>query len=102
MVLVISMVCFVYGLLQMLGMIGELKAFRQKDDISIIALFIPILNIITIWKLPAKVLEAKQLAGVPNAQVAHPILYLFLGMYFLAADLNEVWQAAGGGQPGPR
>jgi hypothetical protein len=49
------------------------------------------------WKLPQKVLEAKQMAGVPNPTVPHPILYLLLGLYFLPADLNEIWKAAGGG-----
>jgi hypothetical protein len=39
------------------------------------------------------------MAGVPNAQVAHPVLYLFLSLYFLPNDLNEIWQAAGGGRP---
>ncbi|MBK7583475.1 MAG: zinc-ribbon domain-containing protein [Myxococcales bacterium] len=43
-------------------------------------------------------LEAKQMAGVPNAQVSHPILYFFLWPYFLTADLNEIWQAASGGR----
>jgi hypothetical protein len=49
--------------------------------------------------MPAKILEAKQMAGVPNPQVPNVILYLLLGPYFLATDLNEIWQAAGGGQP---
>lgn len=100
MVLVIGSICFIYAIIQMWGMLNELKAFRGKDDINPIMMFVPILNIIFFWNLPAKVLEAKQMAGVPNAQVAHPILYLLLGAYFLPADLNEVWQAAGGGQPG--
>lgn len=99
MVLVIGSICFVYAIIQIWGMLNELKAFRGKDDINPIFLFIPILNLIMLWGLPAKVLEAKQMAGVPNAQVAHPILYLLLGGYFLPVDLNEVWQAAGGGQP---
>jgi hypothetical protein len=99
MVLVIGSICFVYAIIQIWGMLNELKAFRGKDDINPIMMFVPILNIILFWNLPAKVLEAKQMAGVPNAQVAHPILYLLLGSYFLPADLNEVWQAAGGGQP---
>jgi len=30
--------------------------------------------------------------------VQHPVLYLFFGIYFWPADLNEIWQAAGGGQ----
>jgi len=99
MVLVVGSICFVYAIIQLWGMLNELKAFRGKDDINPILLFVPILNIILLWGLPAKVLEAKQMAGVPNAQVPHPILYLLLGSYFLPADLNEVWQAAGGGQP---
>jgi hypothetical protein len=97
MVLVLSMVCFVYAIIAMWSMLNELKAFRGKDDINPIFMFIPILNIILIWGLPAKVLEAKQMAGVPNAQVVHPILYLLLGTYFFPADLNEVFQAASGG-----
>jgi len=98
MVLVISMLCFVYGLIEGAAMLKELMAFRGKKNINLLFFLIPILNIIQVWNLPAKVLEAKQMAGVPNAQVAHPVLYLFLGIYFLPADLNEVWQAAGGGQ----
>jgi hypothetical protein len=97
MVLLISMLCFVYALIEGLAMLKELMAFRGKTDINLIFLLLPILNILEIWKLPAKVLEAKQMAGVHNAEVAHPVLYLFLGLYFLPADLNEVWQAAGGG-----
>jgi hypothetical protein len=99
MVLVLGSICFVYAIIQVWGMLNELKAFRGKDDINPIMMFIPILNIIMLWNLPPKVLEAKQMAGVPNPQVPHPILYLLLGAYFLPADLNEVWQAAGGGRP---
>jgi len=99
MVLVVGSICFIYAIMQFWGMLNELKAFRGKDDINPIMMFVPIMNIIMFWGLPAKVLEAKQMAGVPNAQVSHPILYLFLGSYFLPADLNEIWQAAGGGQP---
>lgn len=99
MVLVISMVCFVYAIVQLWGMLNELKAFRGKDDLNPIMFFLPIISIINMWNLPPKILEAKQMAGVPNPQVAHPVLYLFLGVYLLPSDLNEIWQAAGGGQP---
>ncbi len=97
--LLVSWVCFIYAIISLWSMIGELNAFRQRDPVNQIFLFIPILNLITIWGLPAKVLEAKQMAGVPNASVPHPILYLLLGLYFLPTDLNEVWQAAGGRPP---
>jgi hypothetical protein len=98
MVLVISMLCFVYAFIQLWGMTNELKAYRGKDDINPILFFVPILNIIQLWNLAPKILEAKQMAGVPNAQVSHPILYLLLWTYLLPNDLNEIWQAAGGGR----
>lgn len=95
MVVVLTYVtCGLYGLLAMLSMLGELKAFRQRDDISPILFLLPILQLIELIKLPAKVLEAKRMAGVPNAQEPNVILYLFFWFYFMPADLNEVWQAA--------
>jgi hypothetical protein len=98
MTLVFSALCFVYAMIQIWQMANELKAFRGKDDINPLFFFIPILNIIQIWNLAPKLLEAKQMAGVPNPSVQHPVLYLFLGIYFWPADLNEIWQAASGGQ----
>jgi hypothetical protein len=94
MVLVIGMLCFVYAIIQLIQMLSELKAFRQKDDISIITFFIPILNLIKMWQLPEKVLEAKRMAGIPNPQTVHPIGYIFLSPFFLSGDLNEIWAAA--------
>ncbi len=102
MVLVLGYVtCGIYGIFAFFGMLSELKAFRGKNDINPIFFIIPILSLIEMWKLPEKVLEAKRLAGVPNPQVPNPILYLLLGLYFFPNDLNEVWQAAGGGQLPP-
>jgi hypothetical protein len=98
MTLVFGALCFVYALIQVWQMANELKDFRGKDDIKPIFFFIPILGIIELWKLPAKVLEAKQMAGVPNPSVQHPVLYLLLGLYFWPGDLNEIWQAASSGQ----
>lgn len=100
MTLVLSFVCFVYAIIALWGEANELKDFRQKDDIKPIFFFIPILGLIEMWNLADKVLEAKRMAGVPNAQVQHPILYLLVWPYFLTEDLNEIWQAAGGG-PAP-
>jgi hypothetical protein len=100
MVLVIGMICGFYALYQVFQMLNELKAFRGKDDINPV-LYV-LLWIVFVWGVPAKVLEAKQMAGIPNPQVASPVLYFLLSPYFLAADLNEVWQAAGGGQAPPQ
>lgn len=96
MVAVISYVCFIYGILQFVKMLGELKAFRQKDDINLIMFFIPILNLLEMMKLSDKVAEAKRMAG-SNKPAASGILYILLGIYFLPTDLNDVWEAAGGG-----
>lgn len=101
MTIVLSMVCFVYAIIAIWGMLSELKAFRGKDDLNPILFFVPILNYIEMWKLNEKVLDAKRMAGVPNPQVASPVLYLFFGIFFLPGDLNEIWQAAGGGQLPP-
>jgi hypothetical protein len=97
--LVIGMICFVYLLYLLFVEVSELKAFRGKDDLNPILFFVPILNIILILGLPAKVLEAKQMAGIPNPTVSHPILYFFLWPYFFTNDLNEIWAAAQGQRP---
>jgi hypothetical protein len=95
MVVVLTYVtCGIYGIIALFSMLGELKAFRQKDDINPILFLLPIISLLELIKLPAKVLEAKRMAGVPNAQEPNVILYVLLGIYFIPADLNEVWQAA--------
>jgi hypothetical protein len=93
--------CGIFAIISMWGMLNELKTFRGKDDINPILFFLPIIGIIEGWKLNEKVLDAKRMAGVPNPQVAHPVLYLFFALFFLPGDLNEVWQAASGGQLPP-
>jgi hypothetical protein len=95
MVVVLTYVtCGIYGIIALFSMLGELKAFRQKDDINPILFLLPIISLLEVIKLPAKVLEAKRMAGVPNAQEPNVILYIFFSFYFLPVDLNEVWQAA--------
>jgi hypothetical protein len=91
MVLLISAICFLYGMYQFYVMLAELKDFLQSDEINPIHIFIPVLNILMLFKLPGWVLEAKRRAGVPNPEVASVILYWFLGLYLLPKDLNEVW-----------
>jgi hypothetical protein len=95
MVVVLTYVtCGFYGIFALLSMLGELKAFRQKNDINPILFLIPVVSLLEILKLPAKVLDAKRMAGVPNAQEPNVILYLFLWFYMLPSDLNEIWQIA--------
>ncbi len=95
MVLLISMFCFVYGLYQYYVMLGELKDYLQSDEINPIHAFIPILQLLLIFKLPGWVLEAKQRAGIPNPEVTNILFYWFFGLYFLPKDLNEVWDPTG-------
>jgi hypothetical protein len=95
MVIVLTYVtCGIYGIISLFSMLGELNAFRQKNDINPVLFLLPIISLLEFIKLPAKVLEAKRMAGVPNAQEPNVILYLFFGIYFIPVDLNEVWQAA--------
>jgi hypothetical protein len=101
MTIVIGMVCGIYAIIQLWKMLNELKAFRGKDDINPIMFFLPIMSIIEGLKLSEVVLDAKRMAGIPNPQVPNQIVYLFFGFFFLPGDLNEIWQAAGGGQLPP-
>jgi len=100
MTIVISCVCFIYGIIQWWKMLNELKAFRGKDDLNPIMFFVPIIQYLELWKLSEKVLDAKRMAGIPNAEV-NQIMYFLFGFFFLPGDLNEIWQAAGGGQLPP-
>lgn len=95
MVVVLTYVtCGLYGIVAIWTMLSELKAFRQKNDINPVLFLLPVISLLEMLKLPAKVLDAKRMAGVPNAQEPNVILYLFLGIYMLPADLNEIWQVA--------
>jgi hypothetical protein len=95
MVLIISAICFLYGIYQYYSMLGELKAFLNSDEIQPWHMFIPILNILLLFKIPGWVLEAKRRAGVPNPEVSNIIFYWFFGLYFFPKDLNEVWNPTG-------
>jgi hypothetical protein len=94
MVLLISAICGLYAIISMINMINELKNYLGKD-VSWIQLFIPILNIIFLFStLPKLVAEAKQKAGSPKPAMGG-IVYLLVGPYALAADLNDVWAGRG-------
>jgi hypothetical protein len=95
-VVVVGSICFIAGFYYAWAMLNELKAFRQRDDINPILFFVPILNLLLLFQLPDKVLEAKRMAGISNASVQTGIIYLLLGWYFFPNDLNEIWKAAGG------
>lgn len=100
-VFLLSMCCLPWIFI-LWSMVNELNAFRQKNDLNPILFFVPILNLIQIWNLPAKVLEAQQMAGVAQPSVSSPILYFLLAPYFFTTDLNKAFEAAGAGQQPPQ
>ena len=90
--LIIGMVCCVYALYQMWTMLNELQAYTRDEEFKPIFMFIPLLNLYFLYiKVPEQVAKAKQMAGSRNPQPQNIVLYIFLGMYALSKDLNEVW-----------
>jgi hypothetical protein len=91
-VCVIGMVCFLYALWQMWAMLNELQQATKDPEFKPWYLFIPFLNYYFLWvKVPEQVTRAKQMAGSRNQQAEGIVLYVFLPLYALAKDLNEVW-----------
>ncbi|MBN2195144.1 MAG: DUF4234 domain-containing protein [Polyangiaceae bacterium] len=87
-----SVTCGLFYLWTVYSMINELNAFRQKSDVS------PIMCILYIgfFSVPAAVVEARALAGMPPGAPPNAIMYLFFWFWFLVNDLNEIWAAAKG------
>ncbi len=83
--------CGMYHLFGGYGMLNELKAYTRDEQLQTWHLFVPILNLLMILKLPEIVTRAKQAAGSRNPQSASLVLYLFLFPFALAKDLNEIW-----------
>jgi hypothetical protein len=91
-VLILSYVCCFYLLFQMWTMLNELQAYTRDEEFKPWYMFIPLLNYYFLWiKVPEQVTRAKQMAGSRNPQAQGIVLYIFLGPYALAKDLNEVW-----------
>jgi hypothetical protein len=93
--------CGIYPMVAAYLMANELNAFRGQQVLNPIMFFVPIMNWIEGFKLSALVLETKQMTGVPNPTVVHQVLYGLWPTFFMPADLNEIWQAASGGQYPP-
>ena len=92
MVLVISMICCVYGFIQLWSMLSELKEYTRDESFAPWQVLIPVLNIYFLFiKVPEQVNKAKQMAGSRNPQNAGILLYILIPYFALAKDLNEVW-----------
>ncbi len=83
--------CGMYHLIGGYGMLNELKQYTKDESLQPWHMFIPVLNLLMILKLPDIVTRAKQMAGSRNPQSAGLVMYLFLMPFALAKDLNQVW-----------
>lgn len=73
------------------GMLNDLKEYTKDESFQPWHMFIPILNLLLLLKLPEIVTRAKQTAGSRNPQSESLVMYLFLAPFALAKDLNQVW-----------
>jgi len=90
--LIIGMVCCLYAMYQQWQMLNELQAYTRDENFKPFYMFIPLLNLyFLLIKVPEQVTKAKQMAGSRNPQASSIVLYIFIGLYALSKDLNEVW-----------
>jgi hypothetical protein len=97
--LVLSYVCGLPFLYLLWQLPSELDSIRKKNDINPILFLVPIINILQVWKVGEKVLETKQMLGMPNPQVISPIVYLLFFPYAMITDMNDIY-AHSGPRPG--
>jgi hypothetical protein len=80
-------VLFVYVWAQM---VKELKSVTNNQGFAWWPMIVPIYNIIYLFTMvPPEVARAKQMVGAPQPP-RQPIVYFFLSLYALAADLNDI------------
>ena len=90
--LLIGFVCCFYAIYQMWTMLNELQQYTQDQEFKPFFMFVPFLNYYFLWiKVPEQIAKAKQKAGSRNPQSAGIVMYIFLPVYALASDLNQVW-----------
>ncbi len=88
-----SLAGLVIFLVYTFGMLGELKRVTQNQGFQPWFILIPCFNYYFMWiKVPEEVTRAKQIARsqVPTRSI---VVYVFLFLYALAADLNDVAQS---------
>jgi hypothetical protein len=80
----------VIGLLSVIRMLGEVNSVTRSNAVPWWMLLIPIYGYYVAWVLvPAEVTKAKQMAGV-QAPTRNIVVYIFLFLYALASDLNDI------------
>jgi hypothetical protein len=87
---------FVVYLISLFRMVGELNSVTRTNNVQWWMFLIPIYSIYVAWILvPQEVARAKQMTGV-QAPTRNIVLYIFLWLYAMAADLNDIAKAMPG------
>jgi hypothetical protein len=86
----VSLVGSIVTILAWKAMADELKSVTKNPAFSWWPIIIPIYNIIYLFTMvPPEVTRAKQMVGAPQP-TRPPILYFFLPLYAMAADINDI------------
>jgi len=86
----------VVSLISVFRMLGELNTVTRSGAVPWWSVLIPFYNYYVLWVLvPAEVAKAKQMTQV-QAPTRGIVVYVFLWMYALASDLNDIARAMPG------
>ncbi|MFO8051983.1 MAG: hypothetical protein R6V01_09865 [Thermoplasmatota archaeon] len=82
----------------------EIAEFTKKDispGTKLIFMFIPILNLITLYQMYDEIAQMEEMVGIPEDERLNPIVNLLLtcivfgiGIIFAQNHLNEIWAKA--------
>src|SRR5262249_52989752 len=88
MTLLLGMICPIYALIALWGMLSELQQYTNDENFKPWYILIPFLGIyFMLVKVPEQVTRAKQMAGSRNPQASGFFMYFLFGLYALAKDL---------------
>jgi hypothetical protein len=91
----VSLAGAVLLLINYVSMVRELQNYTQDQEFVWWWMFIPCLGVyFLLVKVPDQVTKAKQKAGILQMKPTRGIvLYIFVGLYALACDLNDIAQS---------
>ncbi|MCS6899724.1 MAG: hypothetical protein NZX77_08130 [Polyangiaceae bacterium] len=91
--LLLCLVCFPIGCVQLKALEDELNAFvGNGKKASILWLILPLIPVLGMPQLMA---EARAKAGTPVQGEGNLLYYLFFGPYMIPKDANEIWRHLG-------
>lgn len=78
---------------------GDVFLANSKPEMSVVAMFVPVANLITLHNVGKRIQRVQVLAGNPMptySMVLHWVLILFTGLWFLYSQsaLNTLWRQA--------